>query len=177
MNSTALTWIGRDRGVDPPGQFFLQAEQAGRAVEVAGAQFAQIGLEQIGDARQRRLDRLDLLLFLDLEHDLDLEILHALAGRADQVDHHVRHFDESRRLRRRRLGVHLLAVMPRKKKNQVAAPPPRMASTPTAAMISLSLPFGAARLRRLPPRLPPVRCLPSPARSVRGSNAMPPGRP
>src|SRR6202011_3463435 len=32
----------------------------------------------------------------------------------------------------------------RKKKNQVPTPPPRTTSTPTAAMISLSLPLGAA---------------------------------
>src|SRR5438552_1161824 len=53
---------------------------------------------------------IDLLFFLDLEHDLDPEILHALAGRADQVDHHVGDFDKGRRLRRRRFGMHLLAV-------------------------------------------------------------------
>jgi hypothetical protein len=68
-------------------------------------------LKDIGDARHRRLDRLGLLLFLDLDHDLGLEILHALAGRADQVDQHFRHLDEDRRLdRRRRLRVHFLAV-------------------------------------------------------------------
>src|SRR5687768_2881277 len=102
--------LRRQRDIDALGQLLLEAKQTGRAVDVAGAQFAQIGLEQIGDARQRRLDRLELLLFLDLEHDLDLEVLHALAGGADQIDHHVRHFDKGRRLRRRRLGVLLLAV-------------------------------------------------------------------
>src|SRR5580693_2426929 len=55
---------------------FLDPKQARRSVEVAGTQFTQIGLENIGHARQRRLDRFDLLLFLDLEYDLDLEILH-----------------------------------------------------------------------------------------------------
>src|SRR5450631_239554 len=101
----------RERDVDPPGQFFLEAKQAGRAVEVGGPQFAQIGLKQIGDARHRRLDGLDLLLFLDLEHHLDLEILHALAGAADQIDQQVRHVDENRRFRRRRrLGMRFLAV-------------------------------------------------------------------
>ena len=110
MNSTALTCCGASAMIDALGQLFLQAKQSGRAVEIAGPQFAQVSLEQVGDARQRRLDRLDLLLFLDLEHDLDLEILHALAGGADQVDHHVRHFDKGRRLRRRRLGMHLLAM-------------------------------------------------------------------
>src|SRR5471032_2282836 len=73
-----LVW--RDRRVDPPGQFFLEAKQPRRTAEIGRPQFAQIGLEDIGDARQRRLDHLDLLLFLDLEHDLDLEVLHALAG-------------------------------------------------------------------------------------------------
>src|SRR5205823_1161173 len=56
------------------------------------------------------LDRLDLLLILDLEHDLHAEILHPLAGGPDQVDHHIRHFDKGRRLRRRRFGVLLLAM-------------------------------------------------------------------
>jgi hypothetical protein len=36
--------------------------------------------------------------------------LHPLAGSPDQVDHHVGHFDEGRRLRRRRFGVLLLAM-------------------------------------------------------------------
>src|SRR6266849_9137899 len=90
-----LAW--RDRGVDPPGQLFLQAKQARGAVEVAGPQLAQVGLENIGDARHRRLDRLELPLLLDLEHDLDLEILHALAGRTAQIDQHVRHLEEYRR--------------------------------------------------------------------------------
>ncbi|GCC49583.1 hypothetical protein chiPu_0034015, partial [Chiloscyllium punctatum] len=52
--------VGRQREVDALGQLLLEAEQAGRAVEVARAQLAHIGLEQVGDARQRRLDRLDL---------------------------------------------------------------------------------------------------------------------
>src|SRR5258708_31222224 len=77
---------GRDRGIDPPGQFFLQAKQARGTVEIAHPQLAQIGLKNIGDARHRRLDRLELPLLLDLEHDLDLEILHALAGRTGQID-------------------------------------------------------------------------------------------
>src|SRR5438552_12208280 len=89
----------RDRGVDAPGQFLLEPEQARGAVEVGRAQFAHVGLEDVGDARHRGLDRLDLLLFLDLEHDLDLEILHALAGQADQIDEDFRHVDIDRRLR------------------------------------------------------------------------------
>src|SRR6516162_1971517 len=60
----------RHRDVDPPRQFLLQAEQPGRAVEIGGSEFAQIGLEDVGDARHRRLDVLDLLLFLQLEDDL-----------------------------------------------------------------------------------------------------------
>src|SRR6266849_1057856 len=90
-----LAW--RDRGIDPPGQLFLEAKQAGGAVEIAGPQLAQIGLENIGDARHRRLDRLELPLLLDLEHDFDLEILHALAGLTAQIDQHVRHLEEYRR--------------------------------------------------------------------------------
>src|SRR4051812_8528538 len=64
--------VRRQRQIDPLGQFFLETKQAGRAGEIGGPQFAQIGLKQIGDARQRRLDCLDLLVVLDLEHDLDL---------------------------------------------------------------------------------------------------------
>src|SRR6478672_8807965 len=104
-----LAW--RDRGIDPPGQLFLQPKQAGGAVEVAGPQLAQVGLENIGEARHRRLDRLELLLLLDLEHDLDLEILHALAGRTAEVDQHVRHLEECRRFCRRCVGVHFVAGM------------------------------------------------------------------
>jgi hypothetical protein len=36
--------------------------------------------------------------------------LHPLAGSPDQVDHHIGHFDEGRRLRRRRFGVLFLAM-------------------------------------------------------------------
>src|ERR1700704_3911321 len=57
--------IWRDRRVDPPGQFFLEAKQPRRTVEIGRPQFAQIGLENIGDARHRRLDQFELLLFLD----------------------------------------------------------------------------------------------------------------
>src|SRR3954451_19634037 len=102
--------IGRHRDVDPPRQFFLQAKQSGRSVEVRGAQLAQVGLKNVADPRHGRLDGLDLFLFPDLEHDLHLEILDALARRADQVDQHLRHVDEDRRFRRRGLGAHLLAV-------------------------------------------------------------------
>src|SRR6476646_6234451 len=101
-----------NRRIDALGQLFLEAEDARGAVEVGGAQLAHIGLEDVGDARHRRLDRLDLLLFLQLQHDLELEILHALAGRAGEVDHDVGHVDEGRRLRRRRrLGVMLVVAM------------------------------------------------------------------
>src|SRR6202165_5422479 len=34
--------VGRHCDVDAPGQFFLQPEQAGRTVEIADAQFAQV---------------------------------------------------------------------------------------------------------------------------------------
>src|SRR6266852_4140731 len=106
----------RDRCVDPAGQFLLEPEQARGAVEVGRAQFAHVGLEDVGDARHRGLDRLDLLLFLDLEHDLHFQILHAFAGGADQVDQHVRHLDEGRRFRHHHLGMLLLVVMAEEKK-------------------------------------------------------------
>src|ERR1700732_3245575 len=70
--------VRRDRDVDPTGQLFLEAEQAGGTVEVDRPQFAQIGLKQVGDARPGRLDRLCLLVFPELEHDPDLEGLLAL---------------------------------------------------------------------------------------------------
>src|SRR6266849_2361382 len=101
----------RDHGIDPPGQFLLEPKQACGAVEIAHPQLAQVSLKNIGDARHRRLDRLDLPLLLDLEHDLDLEILHALAGRTAEVDQHVRHLEEYRRFCRRGISVHLVAGM------------------------------------------------------------------
>src|SRR5882757_5684621 len=113
----------RDRCVDPAGQLLLETKQTRRAVEVGRAQFAHIGLEDVGDARHRGLDRLDVLLFLDLEHDLHLQVLHALAGRADQVDQHVRHLDKGRRLRRRRFGMLLFVVMAEEKKPGRSADP------------------------------------------------------
>src|SRR5580704_12309841 len=100
----------RHRDIDPPRQFLLQAEQPGRAVEVGRPQFAQVSLEDVGDARHRRLELLDLLLLLQLEHHLHLQILHALAGGTDQVDQHVRHFDKGRRLGRRGFGMVLVAA-------------------------------------------------------------------
>src|SRR3954462_200797 len=104
-----------DRRVDALGQLFLEAEDAGGTVKVGGAQLARIGLEDVGDARHRRLDRLDLLLFLQLQHDLELQILHALARRAGEVDHDVWNLDERRRLRRRRrLGGMLVVAVAEK---------------------------------------------------------------
>src|SRR5689334_7415818 len=85
--------LRRDRRVDAAGQLSLEAEQAGQAAEIANAQFPQVGLEDVGDARHARLDRLDLLVFLHLEDDLDLQVLHALARQPHQVDHDFRHID------------------------------------------------------------------------------------
>src|SRR5215469_5792074 len=101
----------RDRVVHPSRQLLLEAEQAGRTGEVGGAQLAQIGLEDVGDARHGRLDLLDLLLFLELEDDLHLQILHPLAGIAGQVDQHVRHVDEHRRLHLHRFRVLLAFIV------------------------------------------------------------------
>src|SRR6266404_4180600 len=109
-----LAW--RDHRIDPPGQFLLEPKQARGAVEIAHPQLAQVSLKNIDEARHRRLDRLDLVLLLDLEHELDLEILHALAGRSAQVDQHVRHLEEYRRFRRRCVGVHLVAGMTEEQK-------------------------------------------------------------
>src|SRR6185437_8895190 len=95
----------RNRVVHPPRQLLLQAEQAGRAVEIHRTKLAHIGLEDIGDARHVRLDLLDLLFLLQLEHDLHLEILHALARLPDEIDQHVRHVDEDRRLHLGRFSV------------------------------------------------------------------------
>src|SRR5882672_8548642 len=113
--------VRRDRGVDPTGQFFLEAEQRGGTVEIDRPQFAQIGLKQVGDARHGRLDRLGLLVFPDLEHDLDLEVLHALAGRTDHVDQHLRHVDEHRFRHHGRRRMHLFSLMTREKEPGGAA--------------------------------------------------------
>src|SRR5258707_1802144 len=101
----------RHRDVDPLGQFFLQAKQTHRTVQVGRPQLAQIDLKNIGDARQRRLDRLGLLLFLELEHELHFEILHAIAGPAGQIDQHVRHLDEYRWLRLHHGRVRFVTVI------------------------------------------------------------------
>src|SRR2546429_5646279 len=102
-----LAW--RDHGIDAPGQFLLEPKQARGAVEIAHPQLAQVSLKNIGEPRHRRLDGLELPLLLDLEHDLDLEILHALAGRPAQVDQHVRHLEEYRRFRPPRLRLQPVA--------------------------------------------------------------------
>ena len=47
--------IRRGGDVDPAQQFFLQAHDAGRALDVVHAQFAQIALELVDDARHQRL--------------------------------------------------------------------------------------------------------------------------
>src|SRR5216684_1792818 len=109
-----LAW--RDHDIDPPDQFFFQAKEARGAVEIAHPQLAQVSLKNIGEARHCRLDRLELPLLLDLEHDLDLEILHALAGRTAQVNQDVRHLEECRRFCRRCVGVHLVAGMTEEQK-------------------------------------------------------------
>src|SRR5215472_9559403 len=49
---------GRDRDVDAPGELFLEAVEARRAVEVGRPQLAQIGLEGVHDARHHGLDLL-----------------------------------------------------------------------------------------------------------------------
>src|SRR3984893_15465325 len=113
--------VRRDRDVDPPGQLFLEAEQAGGTVEVDRPQFAQIGLKQVGDARHGRLDRLGLLVFPEFEHDLDLEVLHALAGRAGHIDQHLRHVDEDRRFRHRCGRMHLFGLVTEEKEPGGAA--------------------------------------------------------
>src|SRR5215470_13000911 len=103
--------LRRDRRVDAAGQLLLEAKQPGRAVKVAGAKLAHIGLEDVGDARHARLDRLDRLVLLHLKDDLHFQILHALAGQADEVDHDFRDLDIGRRLHMRRVGVLLLVAM------------------------------------------------------------------
>src|SRR5882757_208210 len=77
---------GRDRDVDAPRQLLLQPVQAGRAVEIARAQFAEIGLKRVHDARHDRRDLLDHLRLGQFEHDLDPQILRALGARVGEVD-------------------------------------------------------------------------------------------
>src|SRR5262249_46532469 len=71
----------RDRDIDAARQFLAQPVEPGGAFKVALAHLAQIGLERVHDARHQRLDLLDQLRILDLEHDLGLEIAGAAAGR------------------------------------------------------------------------------------------------
>src|SRR3954454_7815247 len=88
---------GRHREVDTPSQFLAQPVEPGRTFEVGLAHLAQIGLERVHDARHQRLDLLDELLVVDLEHDLGLEIARAAGSGALQVDHHFRQIEEGRR--------------------------------------------------------------------------------
>src|SRR5690349_14473137 len=68
--------LGRvDRDVDAPRQLLLQPEEAGRSLEVGGAELAHIGLKGVEHARHHRLDVGADLLLADLERDLHLQIL------------------------------------------------------------------------------------------------------
>src|ERR1041385_6563389 len=125
LNDDFLEQHGADlargnRDIDAPRQLFLQAEQSGGAVEIRGPQFAHVGLKNVADPRHGRLDGVDLLLFLELEHDLHFQVLGALAGRADEVDQHLGHIEEDRRLCRR-LGTQLLAMAAEKEEPAGAA--------------------------------------------------------
>src|SRR5262245_10806799 len=71
--------VRTDRHIDAAGKLFLEAVEAGGAVEVGGPQLAQIGLERVHHPRHRRLDLRLRRRVGKLEHDLDLEILGALA--------------------------------------------------------------------------------------------------
>src|SRR4051812_38089129 len=88
---------GRDREVDAPRQFLAQPVEPGRTFKIGLAHLAQIGLERVHDARHQRLDLLDELLVLDLEHDLGLEIAGATGSGALQVDQDFRQIEERRR--------------------------------------------------------------------------------
>jgi hypothetical protein len=64
---------------------------------------------------------------------------------ADHVDQHLRHIHEETAVSAATLGVlDFAAVAAPEEQNQVAAPPPRMTTTPAIAIISFSLPFSAA---------------------------------
>src|SRR4051812_47807712 len=53
--------VRRGRDIDPAEQFLFQAQHAGRAFEIVEPEFAQIGLELVGDARHQGLKRRLLL--------------------------------------------------------------------------------------------------------------------
>src|SRR5947209_9182361 len=63
---------GLDRRVDAARQFFLEAIEAGGALEVARAQLAQVGLERIHHARKERLDLRGETLLRQFQHDAHL---------------------------------------------------------------------------------------------------------
>src|SRR5579863_7756601 len=91
--------VRRDRGVDAPRQLLLEPVKSGRAFEIGRPQLAQISLEGVHQPRHHRLDLRRHRLVRQFERDLHLEILGAVAGGArGEVDEHVGHVEEGRRL-------------------------------------------------------------------------------
>ena len=90
--------VGCDRGIDPAGQLFLEAVEAGRSIEVRRTQLPQVSLKGIHDSRHQRLDLRHQRRIRQFEYDLDLEILGTVCARIRQVDQDVRQIDESRGL-------------------------------------------------------------------------------
>jgi hypothetical protein len=86
--------VRRDRQIDAPGQLLFQPIEPGGAVEVGRPQLAQVGLEGVHHPRHQRLNLLHQLLVRQLQHDLHLEVLRAVAAAVGQVDQHIRHVDE-----------------------------------------------------------------------------------
>ena len=76
------TCAGIDRDVDAAAQLFLEPVDAGRALEVALAQLAQIDLEGIDDLGHARLDLVHHVLVGDFERDGELHELLAARPRS-----------------------------------------------------------------------------------------------
>src|SRR6185312_774974 len=66
--------IGRGRHIHAAQQLFLQAQHAGRTFQVVQPEFAQIGLELVGDARHQGLDRRLVLLIVKFQRYRQLQI-------------------------------------------------------------------------------------------------------
>jgi hypothetical protein len=89
----------RQREIHPAQQLFLQPHHSGRAAHVLDAQFAQIGLKLVDDARQDRLDDGLRVRLIDFQRDRQFQIGLRSVRRLD-VDDDVGDADEGGVFRR-----------------------------------------------------------------------------
>src|SRR4051812_38021453 len=85
-------WRGRD--IDPAQQFFLHAQHPARSFEIVDAQFAQIGLKLILDARHQGGDAGLFQIIVELQRDRQFQISGGRI-RALDIDQKIVHVVES----------------------------------------------------------------------------------